>query len=297
MSATSHDEDETAYAALAAAVDDARWAFGTGFTDPLAGVDPAVPDGVDREALSDYCRMLGDDALVLSHRLQEWVTRLPELEEEAAVANIALDLLGQARRLLTRSGQAGDGRSEDDLAYLRDPAEFRCVRLVQLPIEDFAVLVVRVLVVSTWRAEVMRSLSGSADPVLGAIATQAVKELDYHRQWASSWLVHLGDGTDLSHDRVQAAVDGTWPYLSELFDDHPVELRLEGTAVTASAVRETVIGQLSAALEKATLQQPQEVRLGPVGGRTGRDGGHTDHLSRLLAEMQSVARALPGAVW
>lgn len=297
MSGTASDDDETAYAALAAAVEDARWAFGTGFTDPLAGVDPAIPDGVDRKALSDYCLMLGDDALVLSHRLQEWVTRLPELEEEAAVANIALDLLGQARRLLSRSGQAGDGRSEDDLAYFRDPAEFRCVRLVQPPIDDFAVLVVRVLVTATWRGAVMRALCRSTDPVLAAIATQAVKELDYHREWAAGWLVRLGGGTEFSHRRAQAAVDDAWPYLPELFDDHPVELALDSAAAVASEVRPAVMAELRGVLEQATVRQPQESRLGPVAGCTGRDGGHTDHLSGLLAEMQGVARAHPGAVW
>lgn len=291
-------DDETAYAALAAAVDDARWAFGTGFADPLAGVDPALPADVDGAALRDYCLMLGDDALVLSHRLQEWVARLPELEEETAVANIALDLLGQARRLLTRAGQAdGSGRTEDDFAYLRSSQEFRCVRLVELPIADFAELVVRVLAVATWRGRVMRSLQAAADSVLAAIAGQAVKELDYHAEWATGWMFRLGDGTPESHARAQAAVDGAWPYLPELFDTHPVESALPGIAAPAAQVRADVEGSLAAVLAEATLQVPGTGRLGGIAGATGRDGGHTDHLSRLLAELQSVARAHPGARW
>ena len=298
------DVDETAYAALAAAVDDARWAFGTGFADPLAGVPTDVPDGVDGDALAAYCVMLADDALVFSHRLQEWITRLPELEDEAAVANIGLDLLGQARRLLTRAGQVdGSGRTEDEFAFGRDPVAWRCVRLTELPIDDFAALVLRVLVVTTWRAAVMSRLRSSADPVLAAIAEQSVKELDYHLEWAAGWVIRLGDGTEESHRRMQTAIEETWRFVPEIFDDHPVERALPGVAVPSSAVRAGVDSAIDTVLAEATLARPaalddgSEHRAGLLAGRTGRDGGHTEFLSRMLAEMQTVARADPGARW
>ena len=162
--------------------------------------------------------MLGDDALILSHRLQQWVTRAPELEDEMALANIALDLLGQARLLLTRAGRAeGAGRDEDALAYLRAEPEFRNVRLVEREDADFADLVARLLVFSTWRLALLDRLTGSADPVLAAIAAKGVKEVTYHRDYAAQWVVRLGDGTELSHARMQAAIDGVWPLVDELF--------------------------------------------------------------------------------
>src|SRR6202451_1980202 len=143
-------EDEfAAYQSLAQDTEDHRWAFGTGFTDPLEGIDASVPDGVDAAALARYCLMLGDDALIYSHRLQEWVTRLPELEEETAIANIALDLLGQARLLLARAGTIL-GRTEDELAFLRDEKDFRNVRLAEHEDRDFAELVGRLLIFSSW---------------------------------------------------------------------------------------------------------------------------------------------------
>ncbi len=148
----SDDDEYGAYQALAEEAEDHRWAFGTGFTDPLEGVDTTVPPGVDGASLAAYCLMLGDDALIYSHRLQQWVTRAPELEEETALANIALDLLGQARMLLARAGRAdGSGRDEDELAFFRDEPEFRNVRLVERPDADFAELAGRLLVFSTWR--------------------------------------------------------------------------------------------------------------------------------------------------
>src|SRR5882757_3050719 len=164
---TDDDDEYGAYQALAEEAEDHRWAFGTGFTDPLAGVDTTVPAGVDGASLAAYCLMLGDDALIYSHRLQQWVTRAPELEEETALANIALDLLGQARMLLARAGRAdGSGRDEDELAFLRDEGEFRNVRLVERLDADFAQLVGRLLVFSSWRLAMFDRLRTSADPVL-----------------------------------------------------------------------------------------------------------------------------------
>lgn len=292
--------EDTAYDALGAAGEDHRWAFGTGFEDPLAGVDTSVPDGVDGAGLAAYCLMLGDDALLLSHRLQEWVSRLPELEEETAVANVALDLLGQARLLLARAGRAdGSGHDEDHYAFLREQHDFRNVRLMERADADFAEVVARLLVAATWRLAVLQRLRDSRDPVLAAIADKGVKELAYHRDYAAQWVVRLGDGTDLSHRRMQAALEVVWPYVEELFTGSDVERRLAGQGVAVDPVLtrpefDTVIDQV---LARGTLERPDVVPLADVAGRTGRDGLHTEALSRLLAELQSVARAHPGATW
>ncbi|HET6878205.1 MAG TPA: 1,2-phenylacetyl-CoA epoxidase subunit PaaC [Jatrophihabitans sp.] len=267
-----------------------RWAFGTGFTDPLEGIDTSVPDGVDPEALATYCLMLGDDALVYSQRLQQWMTRMPELEEEAALANVALDLLGQARMLLARAAGI-QGTTEDRLAYFRTESEFRNVRLVERLDEDFAELVGRLLVFATWRLALFDRLSASLDPVLAAIAGKAVKELTYHRDYAAQWVVRLGDGTDLSRQRMQAALDRTWPLVDELFRraaDPGVEPELDRAEF--DVVLDTV-------LATATLERPAAAPLAAVAGRTGRNGVHTEALGYLLAEMQSVARTYPDATW
>lgn len=265
---------------------DARWAFGTGFTDPLHGVDGTVPAGVDGQALAGCCLALGDDALIHAQRLAEWCTLAPELEEEVALANIGLDLLGQARLLYSRAGQAeGSGRSEDDFAYFRDPAEFRNVRLAELPNGDFAFSIARLLVLSCWRLALLERLAGSADPVLAAIAAKGVKELDYHRLYAADWTVRLGDGTEESHRRMQRGIDEVGPYLSELF--------VPRFGVDPDAVRHEVTETLRQVAEVAGLILP---RTTPP-GRLGRDGHHTEHLAPLLAVLQSVARAHPEGAW
>lgn len=277
---------------------DARWAYGTGFTDPLAGVDTTVPSTVDGADLAAYCLMLGDDALVMSHRLQQWCTRAPELEDEVAVANIGLDLLGQARLLLTRAGKAdGSSRTEDDLVYFRDEREYRNVRLVELDNGDFAFSMARLLVFATWRLALLQRLTASADPVLAAIAEKGVKEVAYHRDYAAQWVVRLGDGTEYSHERMQAGLDGVWSLVDELFTPHAVELRLDGVAVDPSSLREEFDAVVDQALAAATLQRPEVAPLGGVSGRTGRDGVHTEDMGFLLAELQSVARAHPEATW
>ncbi|GAA4871197.1 1,2-phenylacetyl-CoA epoxidase subunit PaaC [Kitasatospora terrestris] len=274
---------------------EARWAYGTGFTDPLLGVDTALPAGVDGEDLAAYCRMLGDDALVLAQRLIEWVTRAPELEEEVALANLGLDLLGQARHLLTRSGQAdGSGRTEDDLAYLREDHEFRNVRLVELENGDFAECVARLLLFATARHALYLRLADHPDRVLAAIAARGVKELAYHREYAESWVLRLGDGTAHSHRRMQDALDALWPWLDELFTPHEVELRL---GVDPSVLREPVLAALGAVVTEATLTVPEAQPRAYVNGRAGRHGVHTEALGPMLAELQVVARAHPGATW
>ncbi|WP_433717514.1 1,2-phenylacetyl-CoA epoxidase subunit PaaC [Actinoplanes sp. CA-051413] len=291
---------DAAYEALTDHDDDARWAYGTGFADPLAGVDTAVSQDVDRGDLSAYCLALGDDALIMSHRLQQWVTRAPELEDELALANIALDLLGQARLLLSRAAEAEDaGRDEDALAYLRDAADFRNVRLVERADADFAHLVARLLVFSTWRLSLLDRLTASADPVLAAIGAKGVKEVTYHRDYAAQWVVRLGDGTEISHERMQAAIDAVTPLVGELFVPDQVELRLAlaSVAVDPSTTRPEFDAVWAQVLTAATLRPPTaEVEENGKDG-AGRDGVHTPALTEILAELQSVARSLPGGVW
>jgi ring-1,2-phenylacetyl-CoA epoxidase subunit PaaC len=259
---------------------DTRWAFGTGFEDPLHGVDTAVPAGLDTAALAAHCLALADDALVSAQRLAEWTTRAPELEEEVALANIGLDLLGQARLLYARCGQAdGTGRGEDAYAYFRDAADFRNVRLAELPNGDFAFTVVRLLALSSWRLAEFERLTASPDPVLAAVAAKGTRELAYHRQYAAEWAVRLGDGTEESHRRMRAALDAVAPYLGELF--------------AACDVREEVTAVLAQVTAAAGLPMPDA----PALPGAGRDGTHTAHLAPLLAELQSVARAHPEAAW
>ncbi|MFB8757939.1 1,2-phenylacetyl-CoA epoxidase subunit PaaC [Streptomyces sp. NPDC059852] len=260
--------------------DDTRWAYGTGFEDPLHGVDTTVPDDVDAAELAALCVALGDDALVSAQRLGEWVTRAPELEEEVALANIGLDLLGQARLLYSRAGQTdGTGRDEDAYAYFRDAADFRNVRLAELPNGDFAFSIVRLLVLSSWRLAQFERLASHPDPVLSAIAAKGAKELRYHRQYAAEWAVRLGDGTEESHRRMRRAQEQVAPYLGELF--------------TAFDVRQEVVGDLKQVTDAAGLPMPV---YRPLPG-CGREGEHTEHLAPLLAELQGVARAHPEATW
>ena len=293
------NEDEfSAYQSLSEETEDHRWAFGTGFTDPLEGIDASVPPGVDAQALAAYCLMLGDDALIYSHRLQQWMTRMPELEEETALANIALDLLGQARLLLARAGLAeGAGRQEDQLAFFRDEREFRNVLLAERQDADFAELAGRLLIFSAWRLALFGQLAASADPVLAAIAAKGVKELTYHRDYAARWVIRLGDGTPLSHVRMQAALGAIWPLVAELFQPDAVTAALPAVAADPAGVRAEVDAVLDTVLAAATLRRPDVAPMARVAGRSGRDGVHTEAFGYLLAELQSVARAHPDATW
>ncbi|MCX2734325.1 phenylacetate-CoA oxygenase subunit PaaC [Saccharopolyspora sp. NFXS83] len=287
---------DNAYEALTEQ-NDARWAFGTGFDDPLAGVDTAVPPGVDAAVLSGYCLMLADDALIASQRLAEWVTRAPELEDEVALANIALDLLGQARLLLARAGRTGESvRGEDELAYFRDAHEFRNVRLVEPPHGDFAETVARLLVLSSWRLALFTRLASSKDPVLAAIAVKGGKELAYHRDYAAQWVVRLGDGTAESHRRMRAGIDQVRPFLPELFAAGGIErdATAQGVGVDPAATLEEVAAVLEQVCSAATVDAPP---IAPAAEVSGRVGEHTAHLAPLLAELQGVARAHPEATW
>ena len=240
-----------------------------------------------------YALQLGDDALVLAQRMGEWIAAAPELEEDVALGNIGLDLLGQARALLTYAG-AADGRSEDDLAYHRDAHEFCCVRLVEQSDDgDFGHCVARLLVVSAYQVELYTRLASSTDPTLAAVAARAVKEVAYHRDHATQWVLRLGDGTDESHRRMQDGLDAVWPYVPELFEPDPLVDRLPGVAVDPAQLREPALAYVADVLGRATLRLP-DVDDAPGGGRRGE---HTDALAPMLAEMQGLARAMPGVTW
>jgi ring-1,2-phenylacetyl-CoA epoxidase subunit PaaC len=296
---------DNAYESITENNDDQHWAFGTGFDDPLSHVDRTVPSGVDNEDLAAYCLMLGDDALILSQRLAEWCSRAPELEEDVAIANIALDLLGQARMLLTRAGEVeAAGRDEDALAYLRDEHEFRNVRLVELdcgpgPGGDFATTIARLLLFSTWRLALLDHLTASRDPVLAAIAAKGVKELAYHRDHAAQWTLRLAGGTDHSRTRMEAGMAKIWPLAEELFTPHEIELRLAtaGVAVDPATLTPEVDAVLDRVLSAAGLTRPQTPAMSAVAGHSGRHGVHTEAMGYLLAELQHLARSLPGATW
>lgn len=305
------DDHDNAYAGLL--VNDAHWAFGTDFEDPLAGVDTTVPDGVDPATLATYCLMLGDDALVLSQRLAEWCSNAPDLEEDIALSNIALDLLGQARLLLARAA-AADGAQvpvlpdgspvpdEDRLAFFRDAPQFRNVRLAELPNGDFAETVVRVLLFSSWRLALLDELSRSRDAVLAAVAVKGVKELTYHRDFAGRWFQTLACGTAESRRRLLVGLDELWPYWSELFSTHDVERAVarSGIGVDPADLAADVEAVLDQVLVASGVDRPGRISFpGAAGtaGRTGRDGDHTQALGSLLAEMQVVARAHPRGQW
>ncbi|WP_438853801.1 1,2-phenylacetyl-CoA epoxidase subunit PaaC [Agromyces sp. M3QZ16-3] len=256
--------------------------------------------GAGRAASADvaaYALGLGDDALVLAQRLGDWITRAPELEEDVALGNIALDLLGHARSLLHYAG-THDGRSEDDLAYFRDEPEFRNLWLFEQPNGDFAHTIARQLVASTYLVELHRRLEASTDATLAAIAAKASKEVDYHRDHAIQWTLRLAGGTDESRRRMIRAVEQTWPYVEELFRDDEVVVRLaeEGVAPLPSSLREPFDAVIDAVFAEAELARPEGRLAFTVDGR-GREGRHTEHLGPLLAEMQVLARVHPGASW
>jgi len=245
--------------------------------------------------VEEYALRLGDDALLLSHRLSEWLTRAPDLEEEVALANIALDLLGQARYLLSLAGQS-TAQDEDVLAFRRSDREYRNALIVELPNGDFAHTILRLLFFSTYQRALYRALAHSADASLAAFAGKALSEVEYHVEYAAGWAVRLGDGTEESHDRAAAAVAELWPYTAELFaaDDLVNALANEGIAADPAVLHAEWSEQIEAVLAQATLGVEPTGTWRPGGGRSGL---HTEALSYLLAEMQSVHRAHPGAAW
>lgn len=259
-------------------------------------MNAAAGTAPDHAAVAQYALRLGDDALVLSQRMGEWIAAAPQLEEDVAIGNIALDLLGQARSLLSYAGELeGQGRDEDALAYFRDERDFLNVHLCELPNGDFGHTMARLLLFSAYQTELYAQLSRSRDETLAAIAAKALKEVSYHRDHATQWVLRLGDGTDESHRRMQAALDAVWPFGAELFDADPLldELVAAGVAADPVAMQGPWSAYLTTVVRQATLALPSVVPA--VTG--GRRGIHTEHMGYMLAEMQHLARSHPGASW
>jgi len=246
------------------------------------------------EEVAQYALRLADDALICSQQLGWWISRAPELEEDIAIGNIALDLLGHARSLYTYAGTAWD-KTEDDLAYFRTEYEFRCAHIVQVPNGDFGQTIARQLVYSLYAVHLYERLRSSADETLAAIAAKAVKEVEYHVDHAWQWTMRLGLGTEESARRMQAGLDLVWAYVEELFEDDDLTERLAAAdvAVRPSTLRAPVVAALERAVTESGLQVPRT----PAAVTGGRRGVHREHLGFVVAEMQVIARRFPGATW
>jgi ring-1,2-phenylacetyl-CoA epoxidase subunit PaaC len=258
-----------------------------------------------RRAHVDYLLRLGDTCLIHGQRLAEWCGHAPVLEEDIAMSNIALDLIGQARAVLTRAGEVdGGGHDEDRLAFLREERDFRNLTIVELPNarvspggkgRDFALTVARNAMLAVYLDLWWQRLLASSDTELAAIAAKAHKEARYHREHAGDWLVRLGDGTDESHQRMQAAIDHLWPYTAELFDADAVDAHAAamGLGPSSSELQADWQQGMAELLAEATLQQPAASAYRSHGKR----GQHSEHMGYILAEMQHLQRAYPGGVW
>jgi ring-1,2-phenylacetyl-CoA epoxidase subunit PaaC len=248
------------------------------------------------QPLFTYTLRLADNALVLGHRLSEWTGRGPTLEEDIALANLGLDLIGQARMLYDYAGKVeAKGRDEDALAYLRDDRDYRNVLLVEQPNGDFAATMMRQLIYSAFAHPFQQALTHSTDETLAGIAAKAEKEMAYHVRHAAEWVIRLGDGTDESQERTQGAAEELMTYAGELFETDGVDRALieAGIAPDPALFRAAFDKTIADVFAEATLVLPRQGHA-QTGGRTGL---HSEHLSLMLAEMQSLHRAHPGAVW
>lgn len=243
-----------------------------------------------------YAVHLGDTSLILAQRLGEWVGHAPALEEDLALANTALDLLGQARHLLSYAGEIeGKGRSEDDLAFLREPSDFTNFALVEQPNVDFGHTIVRQFLIDAWQLELFERLQGSSEPRFAELAAKALKETRYHYRFSSGWMVRLGDGTEESHKRVQAGLDSLWKFTSEFFAPGAVDEQAAaaGLGPDPASLRAAWTANVEQVLTEATLKKPADVSYRWFGKRNQ----HSEHLSHLLAEMQYMQRTYPGVQW
>ena len=250
-------------------------------------------------ALFELLLRLGDDRLVLGHRLSEWCGHGPILEEDIALSNIALDLLGQATMFLRLAGEVeGKGRDEDALAYFREVVEFRNAQIVELPRGDFGFTIARQFLFDVYAVVLLDALSRSANTELAAIAAKSLKEAKYHVRHSGEWMLKLGDGTDESRRRVQKAVDNLWRFTPELFaaDDVDRAMLAAGVAPDLAALKAQWESLVRDVMGRATLTVPHDVPRA-ANTRGGRVGAHTEHLGHMLAEMQIIARSHPGAKW
>jgi ring-1,2-phenylacetyl-CoA epoxidase subunit PaaC len=249
-------------------------------------------------ALFELLLRLGDDRLVLGHRVSEWCGHGPILEEDIALANVALDLLGQASMFLRLAGQVeGKGRDEDALAYFREAVEFRNCQLVELPKGDFGFTIARQFLFDSYSVVLLDALTKSVNKDIAAIAAKALKEVKYHVRHSGEWVLKLGDGTPESHRRIQKSFDDLWRFTSELFtaDDIDRAMHAEGVAPDMAALRANWEAIVREVVDRATLTLPHDAPRSSMRG--GRQGSHTEALGHMLAEMQIVARSDPGAKW
>ena len=247
-------------------------------------------------AVFQYLLHLADTSLILGQRLSEWVGLGPTLEDDLALGNVSLDLIGQARLLYSYAGEIeGLGRSEDDLALLRAPEEFRNLNLVEQPNGDFGATTVRQFLFDAWQIEIFQALAGSADLRLAEIAEKSLIEARYHLGYSGGWLIRLGDGNDESHRRVCAPLDDLWKYTAELFTADPVDeqMRRAGIGPDLVNLRGAWSRRIDEVLKRATLKRPQDVAYTWF----GKAGAHTDNLGHILVDMQYMQRAYPGASW
>lgn len=241
-----------------------------------------------------YAVRLGDDALIAAQRMGEWIAHAPQLEEDVALGNIGLDQLGQARTLLAYAADLeGRGRTEDDLAYFRDERDFTNLLICERPNGDFAVTIARLLYFATYQHLLYDALQGSSDETLAGVAAKAVKEVAYHVDHATQWVLRLGDGTEESHRRMQAGLDALWPYTEEMLASDDLVGRLGGVAIDPAGFADEWHRRVAAVVAESTCALP-EATYQHTGGREGR---HTEAMGYLLAEMQHVARSHPGAKW
>lgn len=249
-----------------------------------------------QEALFRYAVRMGDNSLVLGHRLSEWCGHGPQLEEDIAQANIALDLIGQARNYLTYAGEVeGKGRSEDDLAYLRTDREYLNLLLTELPKGDYAQTIARSFLFDAFHLPLQQALTTSTDERLKGIAEKAVKEVTYHLRHSSEWLIRFGDGTEESHSRAQAALDDLWRFTGELFipDEAEEMLTKAGIAPKLDDIKKEWSATVDSVLKEATLKRPADGWM----ATGGKKGVHTEHIGPMLAEMQTLQRTYPGVEW
>ena len=259
--------------------------------------DPHVSDVAVRPAFVDWLCRMGDNTLILGHRISEWCGHGPVLEEDIALANTSLDLIGHTQMWLGLAGEVEDaGRSADDLAFLRDAIKFRNLKLVELPNGDMAVTLMREFLFDAFHFEMLGALTTSDSPRVAEIAAKALKEVSYHLERSSDLVVRLGDGTEDSHDRMQAALNKLWPYTGEMFAADAVDEAMAeaGIAPALSDLLPRWERTVAEILSEATLTRPETRFDAQTGGKQGR---HTEHLGYILAEMQFLQRAYPGASW
>jgi ring-1,2-phenylacetyl-CoA epoxidase subunit PaaC len=252
---------------------------------------------IDKAAFFEFLCRMGDNTLVLGHRVSEWCGHAPVLEEDIALANTALDLIGQTQMWLGLAAEVeGQGRSADDLAFLRDAWDFRNFLMLELPNGDFGQTLMRQFLFDAWQALILTQLQDSKDAQVAAIAGKASKEVAYHLERSAATVIGLGDGTEESHARMQAALDLLWPYVGEMFDSDASDAAMvaAGIAADPAGLRAAWDTTVRATLEKATLTIP-EGDFHHKGGRTGQR--HTEHLGHMLVTMQWLQRAYPGATW